>query len=610
MRSKFALIIILAFILASASFPPRTRAQIRPVVIAPGFEFSLFADAGNVTDFRGTGQAGALAGPTSMAFDSSGRLFVGTYLGKILILLDSDEDGRADQVKTFASNIPVALGLEFHPNGDLYATSNILGGAGRVLRLRDTDGDDVADEITTLVDGLPSEGDHQTDRLKFGPDGMLYVGQGSSTDDGNAKPGRAPERPLNATVFRIDVDNPVVNIFATGLRNPFGMAFHPENGQLFTTDGGSGEVCQNIPTQPPCPEVDPSPPEEINWVTAGSHYGFPFCEGTPAPENPNCATTRAPVLQYPQHLTPTALAFYTGPQAGELKNHLLLTLYKRLINISASFGGDLRVIKIEGDAVSGFQLQDVGFIARFEPIDPFDGPVEMAIDPISGDIYVARFDPVSHRDPTEHHHIIYRIHREGSDSLPFIAKPAPQSVTAGSGMATINLIGRHLKPGAVALADGVPVTTHQGATRFDLIAEIPASMTATEREITIEVQNPDSARSNQQTFTVRRGGGDTGTPALASLFVYKKKRDRIVDPVVAGSKAKKFRIVVAGASIDSGAELFVGGQSLEVISVTATEIVGRLKNSIIASPGLVPVQVRNPNGKTSNTINLVVVSSQ
>ncbi|HEY7544924.1 MAG TPA: PQQ-dependent sugar dehydrogenase, partial [Blastocatellia bacterium] len=562
MRSIFALTIILAFILASLSFPARTRAQIRPVIIAPGFEFSLFADAGNVAEFRGTGQSGALAGPTAMAFDARGRLFVGTYLGKILILLDTDEDGRADQVKTFASGVPVPLGLEFHPDGDLYATSNILGGAGRVLRLRDTDGDDVADEITTLVDNLPSEGDHQTDRLKFGPDGMLYVGQGSSTDDGNAKPGRPVERPLNATVFRIDVDNPVVNIFASGLRNPFGMAFHPENGQLFTTDGGSGEVCQNTP-QNPCPEEDTSPLEEINWVTAGAHYGFPFCEGTPVPENPNCATTRAPVLQYPQHLTPTALAFYTGPQAGELKNHLLLTLYKRLLRFSTNSGGDLRVIKVEGDAVGGFHLQDVGFIARFEPIDPFDGPVEVTIDPISGDIYVARFDPVSHSDQTEHHHIIYRIHRAGSDSLPFIAKPAPQSVIVGSGTATISLIGRHLKPGAVVLADGIPVTTRQGATRFDLIADIPASMTASEREITIEVQNLDNARSNQQTFRVGKsgGGGDMSAPAITSLFVYKKKRDRLVDPVVSGSKAKKFRIVVAGANIDSGAELIVGGQS-------------------------------------------------
>ncbi len=595
MRSKFALITILAFIFASTSFPARSRAQIRPVIIAPGFDFSVFADTSNIAEFA----SGAFAGPVAMAFDARGRLFVSTYSGKILILLDNDEDGRADQVKTFASGIPVPLGLEFRANGDLFATSNLLGGAGRVVRLRDLDGDDAVDETTVILDSLPSEGDHQTDRLKFGPDGLLYVGQGSATDDGNAKPGRPAERMLNATVLRLDVDNPLATIFATGLRNPFGMAFHPENGQLFTTDGGSGEF----------PDLD-SPPEEINWVTANGHYGFPFCEGTPDAGNPNCANTRAPVIQYPAHLTPTSLAFYTGPQAGDLKNYLLLTLYKNLPN-AQNFGGDLRLIKVNGDGVSGFQLQDMGFIAQFDPIDPFDGPVESAIDPISGDIYVARFDPVQHSDRNEHHHIIYRIHRAGSDSMPFIGKPSPQSVTAGSGAVTINLTGRHLQPGATVLADGVQLVTRQGATRFDLVADLPASMTSSERMINLEVRNPDNARSNQQIFTVRRSG-DPGpvSPVLTSLFVYKKKRDRVVNPLVAGSSAKKLRIVVEGRDFDAQAQLLVAGQSVEIISASGTEIVGRLTNAMIAAPATLQVQVRNSTTRVSNTLNLIVAAGQ
>ena len=90
------------------------------------------------------------------------------------------------------------------------------------MRLRDSDGDDVAEEKTIIVDGLPSEGDHQTDKLKFGPDGLLYFGQGSSTDNGVPEIGRFPERPLNATLLRIDPDNPQVSVFARGLRNPSG----------------------------------------------------------------------------------------------------------------------------------------------------------------------------------------------------------------------------------------------------------------------------------------------------------------------------------------------------------------------------------------------------
>jgi len=154
--------------------------------VAPGFEFNIFADPARVPEFA----ASAFSGPVSMAFDSRGRLFVGTYPGRILILLDTDDDGRLDQIKTFATGLVQPLGLEFRANGDLYLTSNPLGGAGRIIRLRDTNGDDVADESTIIVDGLPSEGDHQTDRLKFGPDGLLYVGQGSSTDAGTPAPGR------------------------------------------------------------------------------------------------------------------------------------------------------------------------------------------------------------------------------------------------------------------------------------------------------------------------------------------------------------------------------------------------------------------------------------
>lgn len=600
------LVFILTTILIFAEFPFGTSAQVRPVIVAPGFEFSLFADTSNISEFA----SGAFAGPTAIAFDSRGRLFVATFSGRILILLDNNEDGRADEVKTFASGIPTPLGLAFHSSGDLYATSNIPVGNGRIIRLRDTDGDDAADEITVIVDDLPSNGEHQTDRLKFGPDGLLYFSQGSSTDNGTADPGRPTERPLNASMLRVNLANPAVEVFATGLRNAFGMAFHPENGALFSTDGGSGEICQGLN----CPPEDLSPPEEINRVVQGGNYGFPLCEGTPT-SAPTCAGVRAPLLQYPAHLTPTSLCFYTGPQAGEFRNHLLATLFKNLPN-QQNFGGDLRRIVIEGDPQSGFTLRDDGFIAQFDPIDPFDGPLDTAIDPISGDIYVVRFDPVNHRDQNEHHHVIYRIHREGSDQLPFIGLPSPRSVVAGSGAATINLVGRHITPGAVVLADGQIISTRQGATRFDLIADIPASMVSSQRVIKITVRNANGSTSNEQTFTVRSAGDpdpdpdpDPVTPALTSFFVYKKKRNKPVSPVKAGIKGKKFRLVVTGTGFDTGAELFVGDELLQIESRSSTEMVARLTNALTASPGQLTVQVRNPDGKLSNTLTLAIVST-
>ena len=600
---QLSVIVILALILASVSFPPKTAAQLRSVDIAAGFDFNVFANAANVPDFA----LSAFSGPTSMAFDSRGRLFVGTLFGKILILLDNNDDGNLDQVKTFASGLQQVLGLEFRANGDLFATSNIInGGPGRIVRLRDTNGDDVADDISVIVDGLPSEGEHQTDRIKFGLDGLLYIGQGSSTDNGTANPGRPPERAFNASILRIDVDNPAVNVFATGLRNPFGIAFHPESGELFATDGGSGELCQTGN----CPD-DNSPPEEVNWVVAGGNYGVPLCEGTPAGGNPGCSGVRPPAIQYPRHLTPTSLVFYTGPQAGEFKNQLLLTLFKNLPN-AENFGGDLRRLIVEGDSATGFRLRDAGFIAQFNPIDPFDGPIETAIDPISGDLYVVRIDTVTHADLREHHHIIYRIHRLGSDSQPFIGPAHPSAVKVGSSGVTISIIGRHLKPGAVVfnLSDNSPVTTRQGADRFELLADLPASALASERTITLEVRNPDGTRSNQQAFTVTKADPDPPptekTPHLSSLFVYKKKRKKVVNPLLAGSAPKKLRLVVSGTDFDSSAQLLINNVSLTLDSATSTEIVGRFTQEMLAAPGELSVQVRNSTGKISNTLKIIV----
>ncbi|MFY9608347.1 MAG: PQQ-dependent sugar dehydrogenase [Blastocatellia bacterium] len=610
MKSKsfgaVCVVLLTAAMLAPATFPIAGAAQTFRPSTAPDFEMQFgpsplyapqFASPSNVPDFG----ADYFTGPVSMAFDSRGRLFVGTFSGKILILLDHNEDGAVDQVKTFATGVLIPLGLEFRADGDLFVTSNLLGGVGRIVRLRDQDGDDVAEEKTIILDGLPSEGDHQTDKLKFGPDGLLYFGQGSSTDNGTPEPGRVPERPFNATIVRIDVDNPQASIFASGLRNPFGMAFHPENGQLFTTDGGSGELCSS------CPE-DTSPLEEVNWVVQNGHYGFPSCEGTPDPGNPACAGVRAPVTQFPQHLTPTSITFYTGPQAGEPKNQMLVTLFKRL----AGTGGNLKRFALAGNATIGFQATEiVPPIANFGLIDPGDGPVDTAIDPITGDIYVARFDPVHHRDQNEHHHYIYRIHRVGSDALTFIGAPKPTAVKAGSQGVTISLFGRRVKPGAVVfdVTDGLALVTLPGTRPFEFVAELPASVLASERTITLEVRNPDGSQSNQQTFSVTTSDPDPPpqlSPQLASLFVYKKKRKKVVNPLRVEAIVKKLRLVVSGTDFDAGAQLLVNDVALQLVSSSATELVGRVTNQMVAAAGELNVQVKNSTGKVSNTLKLVV----
>jgi hypothetical protein len=315
---------------------------------------------------------------------------------------------------------------------------------------------------------------------------------------------------------------------------------------------------------------------------------------------------RPPVQQFTRHLTPTSLAFYTGPQAGEFQNYLLVTLYKRLLGQ----GGNLRRLKLEGDKNTGFQVTDDKEIVEFGLIDPFDGPLDTQIDPISGDIYVARFDPVNHRDPTEHHHFIYRLHRQGSDALPFIGGADPATVKVGAGGVALNLIGRHLKPGAVVLADGAQLPTRQGASIFELIADLPASSTASARTINLQVRNPDGSLSNQQSLvvTVDDLPPPDKTPQITSSFVYFKNRARMVSPVVVAPKGKKYGIVVTGTNFGAGAQLLANGTPLEILSSSATELVGKFTNPMLRQPGVLNIQIRNADNKVSNIITITVAA--
>lgn len=596
----FAAALTVALLLVSTTFPIRSHAQFHPSA-APGFEINVFADPTNVPDFVSCPeQTRCYTGPLSLAFDTRGRLFVGTGAAKVLILLDNNEDGRADQVKTFATGLPQPFGVEFRANGDLFVTSNMVGGVGRVVRLRDLNGDDVADETTTIIDNLPSQGDHQTTKLKFGADGLLYIGQGSSTDAGS---GQFPEGPLNATILRVNVDNanPQPDVFATGLRNPFGLSFDPVSKQLFATEIGSGDISH------PNPE---DPFDGISWIVQGGKYGFPGCEGVPDNTNPVCAGVRGLVQVFPQHLTPTAIGFYTGPQAGDSANQMLVTILKRL----GGNGGDLRRYVLAGSAATGFQTTEVTPpIADFDVIDPDDGPVDVAIDPITGDIYVARFDPVHHANDNEHHHFIYRIHRTGSDSLPFIGPPNPAAIKAGSSGVTISLVVRHVKPGAAVfdVTHNAALVSRQGSSTFELLADLPASALASEGTITLEVRNPDGAASNQQTFAVTKGDPNPPPPdkipQITSMFVYKKKRANVFSQIFAGMAGKKLRLVVAGTDFDSGAQLLVNGGALTLESSSPTELVGQMTNALVAAPGNLSVQVRNSTGKTSNALTLTVI---
>jgi glucose/arabinose dehydrogenase len=157
--------------------------------------------------------------------------------------------------------------------------------------VRDTDGDGQADARNDIITDLPV-GRHQTNGLAFDPDGRLYIGQGSIDD--HAEYGIVPRE---ASILRANHDGTDLVVYASGLRNPYDLAFHPVTGELFATDNGRDTPATGVS-------------DELNVIVEGGHYGWPDCWDVG--EGDHCEGTIPPVVELPEHSSADGLAFYTG----------------------------------------------------------------------------------------------------------------------------------------------------------------------------------------------------------------------------------------------------------------------------------------------------------
>jgi len=278
------LALALIALLAGCTRPP-AAAQAPPGVsglrVPPGFRVTLFAS--------GLGRARFLA------FDPQGRLMVCDLGGgRVLTLPDANRDGRADRTLVFASGLSLPHSLAWH-QGRAY-----VAGGGQVVVLTDANRDGVAESRRVIVSDLPTGGVHVTRTIVFSPDGRyFYVSVGSST---NVSPERDRRR---AAVLRFAADGTHQQIFATGLRNSVGLAFHPDTGVLWGTDNGRDWLGDDLP------------PDEINLLRQGGFYGWPYYYGDNVPDP---AFSRRPppglppALKLQAHSAPLGLCFYTGRQ--------------------------------------------------------------------------------------------------------------------------------------------------------------------------------------------------------------------------------------------------------------------------------------------------------
>lgn len=284
-----------------APLPSDPAAALR---LPPGFEASVFARLSPAgTDY--------FRGPRFMTFGPDGQLYLSLGLDNTVVMLpDRDRDGRADAVITVADRLNGPQGLAFVDGRLLVANQD------GVVRLEQRDGQWPASGVTPLIRDLPAGG-HTMKTLRQGPDGYLYVNVGSSCNV------CVEQDPLRATLLRFSAEgkpagalpslgrHPTSPVWASGLRNTQGFAWHPRSGALFATNNGADQRSDIRGGRP----VDDVPPEHINRIEPGMHYGWPHCWGDRVTD-PNfpgpagfCQNTRPPAITLPAHSTPVGLSF-------------------------------------------------------------------------------------------------------------------------------------------------------------------------------------------------------------------------------------------------------------------------------------------------------------
>jgi glucose/arabinose dehydrogenase len=310
--------------------------------VPKGFAVSVFAD--NLSDARW--MAVAPNGDVFLA-EPPGGYKAGSG-GKITVLRDSNNDGKADQRFTFlpaSAGFVYPHGLAFH-DGYLY-----VGDVRGIWRFAYQDGQTTAgkpEKVTSKVTDLAPKNGHITRNIAFAPDGGLYLALGSRDNISDFKPG--------AQVFKINTDGSMSE-FASGIRNPVGIAFPPGvNTPVVVTNERDGFG-------------DELPPDYLTTVKQGGFYGYPYAYigKNPAPEwgtkDPaKVASTITPDVLFHAHSAPTGLAFYTGANfPAEYKNDAFVSLHGSWNAGNPTGYKVVRVHFVNGKPVNGYENFATGF---------------------------------------------------------------------------------------------------------------------------------------------------------------------------------------------------------------------------------------------------------
>jgi putative heme-binding domain-containing protein len=202
--------------------------------LAEGLEVNLFA------------ADPLLAKPLQMNFDPQGRLWVASSTvypqikpgevanDKVLVLEDTNGDGKADTTQIFAEGLLIPTGVEPGDGGAYVANSTEL------VHFADTNGDGKADKKRIVLSGFGTEDTHHIlHTLRWGPEGLLYMNQSIYIHSHIETP-YGVRRMNGGGIWHFRPETMQLETFMLGLVNPWGHSFD-RFGQSFATDGAGGE---------------------------------------------------------------------------------------------------------------------------------------------------------------------------------------------------------------------------------------------------------------------------------------------------------------------------------------------------------------------------------
>jgi glucose/arabinose dehydrogenase len=225
--------------------PPRVipRPEGAMLNMPPGFEINTFAEGGFIQ-------------PRWMALAPNGDVFLSDARGsKVIVLRDSNNDGQVDERFVFADGLNQPFGIAF------WQDYVYVGNTNEITRYRYKPGQTKADGPPEKIADVPGKGyrEHWTRNILFSPDGKkMYVTVGSESNVS------VESDSMRATITEFNPDGTGKRTYASGTRNPIGLAWLPGTRTMWAAVQERDRLGDDLV------------PDYVTEIKDGGFYGWPF----------------------------------------------------------------------------------------------------------------------------------------------------------------------------------------------------------------------------------------------------------------------------------------------------------------------------------------------